>query len=227
MEFHQNDSKTMESIKETRAIFTQATLDAEALCSTTVKETKATCTCTVQEAKAICSTAIGDAETWGTCQDESLHRQHAKTIKHLEEQVIQEGGKSQIDFLSACQAALQASLAELRGALVTSYHILMGQAPTSHPFTLSQGASPTEQSSASAAPSSLAPEHSPGPKRQHPSPDPVDNRPLGRTTSKTTSEGPQHQVVRDSPLVQGTQMGPLRSVQPGHQSSEGGQEGVL
>ena len=93
---------------------------------------------TVKEAKAMCAHTV----CWdlGASQAESLHRQHAKTIKHLEEQVIQEEGKSQIDFLSACQAALQASPAELRGALVASYHILMGQAPMSHPFTLSQGA---------------------------------------------------------------------------------------
>ena len=65
-------------------------------------------------------------------------------IKCLEEQVIQEEGKSQIDLLSACQAALNASRGELRGALVVSYHILMEQALTSHPFSLSQGASPAK-----------------------------------------------------------------------------------
>ena len=46
----------------------------------------------------------------GASQAESLHRQHAKTIKHLEEQVIQEGGRSQINFLSACQAAYMPAL---------------------------------------------------------------------------------------------------------------------
>ena len=156
MELHQNNSKTAESIKEARAI----------------------CACTIQEAKTACSVAIREAETRGASQAESLHRKHAKTIKHLEEQVIQEEGKSQIDFLSACQATLHASPVELRGALVASYHILMGQAPTSHPFTLSQGASPAKQPSASAAPPALAPEHSPRPKRQHPSPDPVNGTPL-------------------------------------------------
>ena len=142
MELHWNDSKAAESIKEARAICTHATLDAEALCSATVKEAKATCTHTIQEAEAICSTAIRDAETQGASQADSLHRPHAKTIKHLEEQVTQEDGKSQIDFLSTCQAVLQASPAELRGTLVAAYHIFMGQAPTSHLFTLSQGASP-------------------------------------------------------------------------------------
>ena len=42
MELHQNYSKTVESIKEARAICIHATLDAEAHCSTTVKEAKAT-----------------------------------------------------------------------------------------------------------------------------------------------------------------------------------------
>ena len=165
MELHWNDSETAESIKEDRAVCTLATLDAEALCAATVKEAKATCACTVQEAKALCSTAIRDVETQGAFQADSLHWRHAKTIQHLEELVIQEEGKSQIDFLSACQAALQASPVECRCTLVTSYHILMGQAPTSHPFTLSQGASPIEQPSALVAPSSPAPEHSSRPKR--------------------------------------------------------------
>ena len=190
MELPWNDSKTVESIKEARAICSCVAMDAEALCSSTVKEAKATCAHTIWEAKTTCSTAIRDAETQGASQAESLHRWHAKTIKHLEEQAIQEEGKSQIDFLSACQAALHASPVELLGTLVASYHILMGQAPMSHPFTLSQGASPAEKPSASAAAPVPVPEHSPRPKRQHPSPDPVDYMPIGRTMSKATSEGP-------------------------------------
>ena len=190
MELHQNNSETAESIKEARAICTHATLDAEALCSATVKQANATCTCTIQEAEALCSAAIRDMETQGASQDDSLQWRHVKTIQHLEEQVIKEEGKSQIDFLYACQAALQASPVELRGTLVASYHLLMGQAPTSHSFTSSQGASPIEQPSAPVTPSSPTPEHSSRPKQQHPSLDPVDDMPLGRTTSKATLEGP-------------------------------------
>ena len=74
--------------------------------------------------------------------------------------------------------------------LVASYHILMGQASMSHPFTLSQGASPAVQPSTPAAPPAPAPEQSPRPKRWHPSQDPVDSTPLGGTTSKATLEGP-------------------------------------
>ena len=130
-----------------------------------------------------------DPEAWGASQADSLHQTHVKSIQHLEAQAIQEESKSQFDFLFACQAAIQASPVEIHGMLVASYHILMGQAPTSHPFNLSQGASSTEQLSAPVAPSPPASGHSPRPKWQHPSPDPVDVSPPGRTISKATLEG--------------------------------------
>ena len=178
-------------------------MDAGALCSSTIKEAKATCTNTIWEAETTCSAAIRDAETQGASQAESLHRQHAKTIKHLEEQVIQEEGKSQINFLSACQAALHTSPAELRGALVASYHILMGQgqAPTSHPFTLSQEASPTKQPSAPAAPPLLVPEHSPGPKGDTPPQTPWMTCLLVGPHPRQPQKGPQLQAVRGHTLV--------------------------
>ena len=183
----------MESIKEARVIYAHAIQDAEALCSATVKEAKATCICTIWEAKALCSMAIRDAEIWGASQADSLQWRHAKTIQHLEEQVIQGEGKSQIDFLSTCQATIQASPVELQGTRVASYHILMGQAPMSHPFTLSQGASPTEPVSAPAGSFTLPVlEHSPQTKIvHHPSSDPVDVTPPGRTMHpRQTQKGP-------------------------------------
>ena len=74
--------------------------------------------------------------------------------------------------------------------LVASYDVLLWQAPTSFPFTLSQRTSPAEEQSAPAAPPMPVPKQFPRSKRWHPSPDPVDGMPLGRTTSKMTSEGP-------------------------------------
>ena len=205
-----NESTIAESIKEARAICSHVTLDAEALCFATVKEAKVayiqtikaaktTCACTIWEAEAACSVAIRDAKTRGASQAKSLHRQHGKAIQALEEQVIREEGRSQTDFLSTCQAALHVSPAELKGVLVASYHILLGQAPTSHPFTLSQGTSPAEQQSAPAAPPAPVPKQSPRPKRKHPSPDPVDSTPLGGTTSKATLEGPPSSKQWDVP----------------------------
>ena len=167
MSRHQNDSKTTESIKEAKAICIHFTQEAETLCSMTIRDT----------------------EAWGASQADSLHWSHAKSIQHLEEQAIEEENKSQLDFLSTCQPALQASPVELCGLLVASYHILMGQAPTSHPFSLSQGASSSEQVSAPVNPSPPVPEHSPRPK-QHPSPDLVDVLPPVGTMSKATLEGP-------------------------------------
>ena len=58
MELHQNESKTTESIKEARAICSHVTLDARALCFTTVNEAKTTEGHTIWEAEAACSVAI-------------------------------------------------------------------------------------------------------------------------------------------------------------------------
>ena len=129
-----------------------------------IKEAKATCTHSIQEAKTLCFMAIRDTEAWGAFQADSLHQSHAKSIQHLEEQAIEEESKGQLDFLSTCQATLWASPVELHGVLVASYHTLLGLAPMSHPFSLSQGASSSEQVPAPVAPSPPAPEHSPRPK---------------------------------------------------------------
>ena len=69
----------------------------------------------------------------------------------------------------------------------------------SHPFTLSQGTSPVEQQSAPAAPPAPVSKQSSRPKRQHPSPDPVDSMPLGGTTSKATLEGPPSSKLQEVP----------------------------
>ena len=172
MSLCQNDSKTTESIKEAKAICIHSTQEAEILCSTTIKEAKATCAHFIQEAKTLWSMAIRDTEAWGASQTDSLHQSHAKSIQCLEEQAIKEKNeqaikeknKSQLDFLSACQAALQASPVELCGLLVAYYYILMGQTLMSHPLSLLQGASSSEQVPAPVNPSPPVPEHSPRPK---------------------------------------------------------------
>ena len=47
-----------------------------------------------------------------------------------------------------------------------------------------------EQLTSATVPPTPAPKQSPGPKRWHPSPDPVESMPLGGTTSKVTLGGP-------------------------------------
>ena len=204
MDLHWNDSETAESIKETKVICAHAIQEAKAAYSTAIKE-----------AETVCSAAIREVETWGASQAESLHRWHAKVIKHLEEQVIQEEGKSQIDFLSACQAALNANPGEFRGTLVASYHLLMGRPPclTHSPYHKELLLLSNHCFSSSSCTSTWT---LPQPKRWLPSPDPVDSTPLGRTMSKATAEGPLAPKVRGPTLLQDAQAEPLRSIQPGH-----------
>ena len=188
------------TVKEAKAICSCVTLDAKAICSWVTLDAKATCLVvvkeakmtqahTIQEARAACSTAIREAGIWRASQAKLLQREHGKIMWDLEAQVIQEENRSQADFLSACQAVLYASPVELKSTLMASYHVLLGQTPPSHPFVLSQRTSPVEEQLASTAPPAPVPKQSPRLKRWHPSPDPVESMPLGRTTLKVTSEG--------------------------------------
>ena len=96
----------MESIREAKAICAHSTQEAKALCSTTIKEAKATCACSIQEAENLCSRITRAMEAWGASQADLLHQLHAKSIQCLKEQAIEEESKGQLNFLSACQAAL-------------------------------------------------------------------------------------------------------------------------
>ena len=179
---HQNDSETMESIKEAKAI----------------------CACSIQEAKNCCSIAIKEAEIPRASQAVSIQQSHHKAVQHLEGESIEEERKGQLNFLSVCQAALQASPLELHGMLVASCHILLGHAPVSHLFSIPQGASPLPPVSTPRTSSPPMPEHSPRPKQQHYSPDPTDASPLNGTTSQATSKAPSTlKQKRDNALAQG------------------------
>ena len=129
-----------------------------------VKEVKMTQVQSIQEAKAACSTAIRDVKAWRASQAELLPRENNKILWDLEVQASWEESRSQADFLYACQATLYTSPAELKSALVTSYHLLLGQMPLSHPFNLSQRASPVEEQPASVAPPTPVTSSLPGPK---------------------------------------------------------------
>ena len=201
IELYQNESQATESIKEAKAICSQATVDAQALCFTTVKDAKATCIVAVkeakttqahsiQEAKAACSTTIRDAKVQRASQTELLQREHGNIMQDWEMQAILEENRSQADFLSTCQATLYTSPGELKSTLVASYPLLLGQTPPSHPFILLQRASPVEEQPALATSPTPVPMQSARPKRQHPSPDPVESMPLGGTTLKAVLEGP-------------------------------------
>ena len=104
MTLWQNKSKTLESIKEA----------------------KAQCNCCIKEAEAHCSLVIQEVESFGATQACSIQQSHAKDIQHLEEESLEEERRGQLNFLSACQATLDASLPESHDVLITPYHLLLG-----------------------------------------------------------------------------------------------------
>ena len=208
----QSESQAAESIKEAKAACSQATLAAQTTCSWSTLEAKTNCSqvilevktaCSVvvkkaktirghmvQEAEATCFKAISKVEAQRASQAESFQREHGNIMQDLETQVIQEESRSQADFLSTCQVALYNSPPELKSALATSYHNLLGQTPPLPLLALPQRTLPVEGQLTFTALATPAPEQSPRPKRQHPSPDPVESIPLGGTTPKVTSGGP-------------------------------------
>ena len=173
-----NESKTGESIKE-----------AKALCAHSTREAEANHAHSIKEAEACCSTAIREAETWGASQASSIQQSHARGIQHLEEEAVEEEIKGQLNFLSTCQAALEASPLKSCGMLIASYQVLLGHTLMFHLFSITQGASPSQQGSAPMASSPsvhTAPRPSPRPKWQHHSPDPMGISPLGKAMSQAT-----------------------------------------
>ena len=177
-----------------------AILDTKTACSAVVKEVKTTQGHIIQEAETTCSSAIRGIKAQRASQAEKLQREHGNIMQDLEMQAIQEEGKSQANFLPACQAALYTSPPELKSALAISYYILLGQIPPLPPFVLSQRASPVEEQPASATPPTPAPKQSPRPRRWNPSQDPVKSMPLGRTTLKVTLGEPPSSKQQDIPL---------------------------
>ena len=165
----------------------------------TIQEAKITKASAIQEAKATHSAAIRDAETQRASQAELLQRQHGKVMQDLEEWVVQQESNCQSDFLSACQAALHTSLVGLKGVLVASYQLLLGQAHTSHSFSLLPKISLMEKQPAPAAPPAPMPKQSPRPKRWHASPDPVDSKPPSRTMPQTAPEEPPKSQRQELP----------------------------
>ena len=93
-----------------------------------------------------------------------FHKEHGKYIQDLEEEAYGEESRSRNDFLSTCQVILYHSPQPLKGALATSYHILLGQTPPLPPLTLPQKIPPMEEQPTTAASPTPAPKQSSRPK---------------------------------------------------------------
>ena len=86
-------------------------------------------------------------------------------MQDLEEQDAGEDSGSHNAFLSVCQVILYHSPPQLKGALATSYHLLLGQTPQSPPLVLPQKTSPMEEQPTTAASPSPVTKQSPRCKR--------------------------------------------------------------
>ena len=143
----QSESQESTSVMEARAICFQVVFDTQMICSQSVLEAKTNCLAAVKEAKTIrsssiqkakvaCSKAICDAAALRMSQCIIFHREHSKYMQNLEEQAFGEESRICHNFLSTCQVTLSHNPQLIIGALATSYHLLLGQAPPSPPSIL-------------------------------------------------------------------------------------------
>ena len=214
MSLHQNESETITAIKEAKALcankvshlcpktiwdvethWTVLISEAEVWHTTHIKEIDDDCTCALAEAENCCSTAIREAESSGTSKTYSIQQSHAKDIQCLEAEAIEEEGKDCLTFLAACGTAFRASPPKACGIMVTPFHLLLGNAPTSTLLTIPLGVSPPEQEPAPQTPPFSAPAAggpSPQSKWWHNLPDQAGPQSPSGATSKVTPEEPPH-----------------------------------
>ena len=67
MKLHQNESQAAKSIKEAKAICSQATLDAQTTCSLLTLDAKTNCSWVILDAKTTCSVVVKEAKTTQGC----------------------------------------------------------------------------------------------------------------------------------------------------------------
>ena len=219
----QNESQAAASIKEAKVICSQVTLDAQTACSqlileaktdflVAVKKARTTRCCLVQEAKVACSKAICEVKAQKVSQTALFHKEHGKYMQDLEEHAIGEESRSHNDFLSTCQVILYNSPPELKGALASSYHILLGQMPPLPPLVPPQKTSSVEEQPTAAVPPTPCPNSLLGPK------DGMLHQIQGRAClwveplQRLLQEDPQPQEARDPSLVQNTQAKPHQGI---------------
>ena len=136
---HQIEAQESALVNEAEAICSQAIFDTQMICSQSVleaktnflvavREAKTTRDHSIHQAKAACSKAICEAAALKVSQSITFHKEHDRFIQDLEEHAVEDESQSHHDLLSACQATLSHNLQPLRGAMATSYHLLLGQA---------------------------------------------------------------------------------------------------
>ena len=194
MALHQIESETTEAIKEARPLCAHTIWDVETHWMALISEAKVwhttclkgigdKCSLALAEVENHCPTTIRKAESNNTSRTHSTQQSHAKAIQHLEAEVIEEEGKNCLAFLTTYDI------------MVTQYHLLLGNAPTSTLLSIPLGVSPSEQEYAPQTPPSTTPAAT-RPLLQskwwHHLPDQVGPTSPSEATSKTIPKDPNH-----------------------------------
>ena len=164
----QNESETTEAIKKVKTLCPHTIWDAEThqtvLISNAkvqhtahIKEIEDNCSHISAETENCCSSAIWDTESQGASNAHSIQQSHTKGIQHLEVEAIEEEVRDCLTFHTTWSAALRANPPEALDIMVTPYHLLLGNAPTSALLSISPGVSPSEQEPALQLPPSSVP----------------------------------------------------------------------
>ena len=121
-------------------------------------------------------------------------------MQDLKEHAFKDESRSHHDLLSTCQVTLSHTPQPLRGAMATSYHLLLGQALPSPPSVPPQKATPVEEQPPMATPLAPMPKQSPRPKNWLPLPEPMGSMPMDGATPKATQGGPPSPKKWETPL---------------------------
>ena len=138
----QQEAKEAVANKRAKIVHSRKDLNAKVKCTKVVMKAKHDYRMAVQEARTIrCSKlqeseaayseALGENTAVRSTQCATLCREHVKHMHKLEEQALDAENKSCQDFLFACQAILRHAPQPLKENLYTSYHVLLGQLPSS------------------------------------------------------------------------------------------------
>ena len=114
-------------------------------------------------------------------------------MQHLESEAVDEERTDHLAFLDACSSALEASSPEAHGILVTPFHLLLGNAPTSALLSIPPGVHPLQLEATPQTPpvsTTRIPEPSPQSKWQHHLPDQGEPSSPSESTSKAALDEP-------------------------------------
>ena len=141
------------TIKEAEVHWVALISEAKIQHATCIKEAEANCVHTLAEAENHCSTAIRELESQGDLQACSIQQSHAKDIRCLEAEAIEEEKR---ECLTTSGTALKASPPKAHGIMVIPFHLLLGNAPTSTLMSILPWGIPLQQEPVPQTPPSSA-----------------------------------------------------------------------